>query len=86
MKSSVRQATLTWLVLITLTLVSVFLGNTMENSAWLALAVTLTIIVKGQQIVDVYMGLRKAPPRWRALLMSYVLLVPSIIGLLYAIV
>lgn len=84
MLSPEKQATLTWLILITLTLISVYLGQTMQASGWLALAVTLTIMVKGQQIVDVYMGLRRAPRRWRALLMSYVLLVPGIIGLVYA--
>lgn len=74
------KATSSWLVLITLTLLSLAATELVKNPAILIAFVVLTIIVKGQAIVDVFMELRTAPAAWRWLLLSYVIVVPAIIG------
>ncbi len=85
MNTTALRATLSWLILVALTLISALLGQDMSSSVWLVIAVMLIIMIKGQQIVDVFMGLRFAPKRWRALLLSYVILMPTIIGIIYSI-
>ncbi|SFC01299.1 cytochrome C oxidase subunit IV family protein [Pseudoalteromonas denitrificans] len=82
------NATISLIVLMSLTLTSVFIGFFMSDGIllnngleiWLIL---ITIIIKGQQIVDIFMELKCAPRLWRALLLSYVIIIPIIIGLIY---
>lgn len=74
------KATNSWLVLITLTLLSLAATELVGNASVLILFVVLTVIVKGQAVVDVFMGLKTAPVTWRWLLLSYVIAVPAIIG------
>lgn len=76
MNTHIRQTTLTWILLISLTLISVSLGQTLNQPGWLAISIMLTVIVKGQQIIDVFMGLSNAPKGWRLLLLSYAVFIP----------
>lgn len=79
-----QQATRSWLVLMALTFLSVASTNFVVSSSFLIALVVATVVIKGQQIVDIFMGLNVAPKRWRGLLLSYVLIVPAIIGLIFA--
>ncbi len=45
--------------------------------------VTVSIIIKGQQIVDSFMGLKSAPSLWRRLLLSYIVIIPLLIAVIY---
>ena len=82
---SVKQAMMSWLLLIALTLASVFVGKVFENKVIFITIVLFIVFLKGQQITDIFMELREAPKMWRLLLLSYVLLVPAIICAIYLI-
>lgn len=78
-----KLAFISWLVLIVLTLISVYL-TLFIDSRTLYVAVALIIVsIKGQQIIDIFMELKHAPKLWRMLLLSYVIVVPLVIGLIY---
>jgi len=78
-----KLAFVSWLVLIVLTLISVYL-TLFIDSRTLYVAVALIIVsIKGQQIIDIFMELKHAPKLWRMLLLSYVIVVPLVIGLIY---
>jgi len=72
-----------WLWLIILTFASVFVGYIIDESSVFIVIVMFIVFLKGQQIVDVFMELQHAPKKWRLLLLSYVILLPSIIALIY---
>jgi len=75
-------------LLVALTLISAALGWYFRHSEWLSQPwliglVWLSVMLKGQQITDVFMELSQAPKLWRGLLLSYVTVVPSILCLIY---
>ena len=65
-------------VLILLTLISTFLAQSNIQTNVLAILVTLSVVIKGQQIVDIFMELNKASAKWRWFLLSYIILIPTI--------
>ncbi|MEH6443489.1 MAG: cytochrome C oxidase subunit IV family protein [Oceanospirillaceae bacterium] len=67
-------------MLLLLTIVSTWLAQSGISVGIVAALVTLSVIVKGQLIVDTFMELYQAPSKWRYLLLSYVVLVPSILA------
>lgn len=83
MSTLTLQATRSWLILLTLTLLSVGAAYVSISPGILMMIVVTTVVIKGQQIVDIFMGLNDAPKRWRRLLLSYVLIVPTFIGLIF---
>jgi len=86
---SIKKLFRTWLILIFLTILSVFLGNEfnlpLKHNALLVLIVMFIVTLKGQQIIDMFMELSLAPQKWRLLLMSYIIIIPTVITLIYVI-
>ena len=83
---TVLQQYKTGLILILLTLLSSALGSInfhLSHSVLFIVFVMLIVAIKGQQIIDVFMELSHAPRKWRLLLMSYVIIIPSVIALIY---
>lgn len=82
-----KKNTLSWLWLLALTVISVYVGAFLELFSAqknLYIAVVLFIVfLKGQQIIDIFMELKHAPKLWRRLLLGYVTLLPIIIGVIY---
>ncbi len=82
-----KKNTLSWLWLLALTILSVYVGTIFElfnAQKSLFIGVVLFIVfLKGQQIIDVFMELKHAPKLWRRLLLSYVIVLPIIIGIIY---
>ena len=76
-----------WVWLLILTLVSVALGKYLHllhsNKVFFIASVMLIVALKGQQIVDIFMELKHAPKNWRYLLMSYIIILPTVITLIY---
>lgn len=70
------------LLLIVLTVLSVFISQARVDVSVLAVVATLFVVIKGQQIIDVFMELYNAPTRWRWLLLSYTILIPIILSLI----
>ncbi|WP_182440095.1 cytochrome C oxidase subunit IV family protein [Colwellia sp. RSH04] len=80
-----KLAFVSWLVLIVLTVLSVYLIHFVDNRALYVGVALLIVSIKGQQIIDIFMELKQAPKLWRVLLLSYVVVIPFIIGLIYLI-
>ena len=78
-----KLAFISWLVLIVLTIFSVYLIHFVDNRALYVGVALLIVSIKGQQIIDIFMELKQAPKLWRVLLLSYIVVIPLIIGLIY---
>ncbi len=88
-------AVLALVSLLSLTLLAVYLAesnmalnhgilpSSLLSGAGLICLVTLCTIIKGQQIVDSFMGLKSAPSLWRRLLLSYIVVIPLLIAVIY---
>ena len=72
-----------WLLLILLTVISVCLGLAFDQPAVFIVATLVIVFVKGKQIIDVFMELQHAPNFWRKLLLSYVIIIPLVICVIY---
>ncbi len=82
-----KKNTLSWLWLLILTVISTYIGSFLElfntQKSLFIIIVLFIVFLKGQQIIDIFMELKKAPKLWRRLLFAYVILLPVIIGLIY---
>ena len=88
MTMSSRTALKAYIYLILLTVISVFLGEadislTQDRQNIVIGGILIISAFKGIQIIDVFMELKHAPKFWRKLLLSYVILVPTIIAMIY---
>ena len=81
--SIVNAATKSWLLLIVLTVIAISLSEFIDNRNLYILSALIIVVIKGQQIVDVFMELKTAPKFWRVLLLSYIVLLPLIITVIY---
>ncbi len=85
--NSNKKNIISWLWLIALTVISVFVSQfidlfNLQKSLFIIIVLSI-VFLKGQQIIDVFMELKHAPKLWRRLLLAYVILLPTIIGLIY---
>jgi cytochrome c oxidase subunit 4 len=82
-----KRIAVCWLWLIVLTLISVGFGLYFQTKAMshaiFIFIVMVIVTLKGQQIIDVFMELKYAPKKWRYLLLSYIVIVPTIIAGIY---
>lgn len=79
----INHATTSWLLLIVLTIIAIYLADFIDNRSLYILSALSIVVIKGQQIVDVFMELNQAPKFWRLLLLSYIVLLPVIIAVIY---
>ncbi|GAA3925180.1 cytochrome C oxidase subunit IV family protein [Litoribacillus peritrichatus] len=79
-KAGVVRDTLSWLVLISLTVAAIVLGQQFISGQIIITCAVVITALKGIIVSDVYMGLMKAPKLWRRLMLSYVILIPGITG------
>lgn len=81
----IAKLTVNWLLLVGLTLVAVFLGETADQLEYSLLMVILILAVfKSQILVDHFMGLYRVAGPWRWLLSLYAVLIFSIIAIIYS--
>ncbi|MCP4989629.1 MAG: cytochrome C oxidase subunit IV family protein [Colwellia sp.] len=78
-----NQAFSSWLLLMILTIASIYLTSLFESRSLYIIGALAIVVIKGQQVVDVFMELNKAPRFWRLLLLSYVVLLPLVIAIIY---
>ncbi|WP_157829123.1 cytochrome C oxidase subunit IV family protein [Colwellia sp. 75C3] len=81
--SIVNAATKSWLVLIVLSVIAISLSEFIDNRSLYIISALIIVVIKGQQIVDVFMELKTAPKFWRVLFLSYIALLPLIITVIY---
>jgi len=80
---SVYLVSYSWLLLIALSIIAVYMDNVIGDRSLYIIAALSIVVIKGQQVVDVFMELKKAPRFWRILLLSYIVLLPLIITIIY---
>ncbi len=85
MQLSGRRLAGTWILLIVLTLTSAALGSLHIPKALLVFLVLLTVLIKNQQIIDIFMELKSAPKLWRGLMQFYTLFIVVLVGIALAI-
>ena len=76
-------ATKGWFLLITLSVIAIYLPVFVDNRSVTIMGALVIVVLKGQQIVDVFMELNNAPKLWRMLFLSYIVLIPFIITVIY---
>ena len=82
---SSRKITTIWLILISLTLTSVFVAERTPEAALSIITVCFIIAIKGQLVIDKLIGLRFENQTIRAVMLSYFYILPVlfIIGFLF---
>ncbi len=81
---ALRPCTVTWILVMTLTLASYRLGFGAPGPM-LAGAVLLLTLFKSQLVIDHFMGLRHVRPAWRIAMAAYLLSVGATISIAYLI-
>lgn len=76
--SSTKLAVI-WIILMLLTLSTAFVGYLELSGLYIVGFVVLTITLKGQLIIDHFMGLRHVRGFWRLAMLGFVFVIPVII-------
>jgi len=74
-----------WFLLITLSAIAIFLPTFIDNRNLYIISALIIVVIKGQQIVDIFMELKTAPTRWRLIFLCYISLLPLVIAGIYLI-
>ncbi len=77
--TSSTKLTIIWIILILLTLSTAYVGYLELSGLSIVGFVLLTITVKGQLIIDHFMGLRNVRGFWRLAMLGFVFVIPGII-------
>lgn len=77
------MATLIWIVLILLTILTLFIGETGLAGKNIILIILAVTFFKVQMIVDYFMGLYKVRWGWQVAMFSWSFLVLSLIGVAF---
>jgi len=83
MIKSIKTSLFSYVVLLLLTFISVLLNHFISHRSIFVVLVLFIMFLKGRQITDIFMELKHAKKLWRNILLSYVLLLPSIIAAIY---
>ena len=76
----IRPCTLVYLVMIVLTLVTWFIGSSIEAGLNLSLMVLVFALVKGQLVGDFFMGLKNIRGIWRWVVSVWLLIPGALIA------
>ncbi len=79
-----KPCTAAWLSLLALAAISFQLAYDKPGRLLMVFVLVLTLL-KGQLVVDYFMGLRHAGPVWRATMGAYLIAVGTLIGIAYLI-
>jgi len=77
--TSSTKLTVIWIILIALTLTTALVGYFELSGLYIVGFVLLTVFIKGQMIIDHYMGLRNVRGFWRLAMLGFVTVIPGII-------
>ncbi len=77
--TSSKKLTIIWIILILLTLSSALVGYFKLSGLYIVGFVLLTVIIKGQMIIDYYMGLKNVRAYWRLAMLGFIFVIPAII-------
>lgn len=77
--TSSTKLTIIWIILILLTLSTAYVGYLELSGLSIVGVVLLTVTIKGQLIIDHFMGLRHVRGFWRLAMLGFVFVIPSIV-------
>lgn len=83
MSRKTRSATLLWLAMLAITLAAWLFAVESSQLPIAAFLLLLAVALKGLWLVDDFMGLRYCKPIWRRLLLLWLSVVLSFVGLCY---
>jgi cytochrome c oxidase subunit IV len=79
----IRQCTLVWLTLMSLTVTTYAIGEANLGGWAIMLTVLGTAVIKVQMVSSYFMGLRRTRRLWRGIVMGWLLLVAGLITIAY---
>ena len=77
--TSSKYLTVIWLILIILTLITAYVGYLQLSGLYIVGFILLMVYIKGQLIIDHFMGLRNVRGFWRLAMLGFVTIIPGII-------
>jgi cytochrome c oxidase subunit IV len=77
--TSSTKLTIIWIILILLTLSSAIVGYFQLSGLYIVGFVLFTVAIKGQLIIDHFMGLKNVRGVWRIAMLGFVFVLPVII-------
>lgn len=80
---TIKTLTISWVLLLFLTLTALILSQLNIGPSLLVTLVLVVTVFKSQIVIDIFMGLKKVDYRWRRLMLSYIVIVPAILGSIY---
>lgn len=80
-----RFATLIWLVLVILTIVTFCIGERIAAGSMVMMSVLVISLIKGQLIANYFMGLRHVSWVWRGIILGYFVIVGGMVAVAYLI-
>jgi caa(3)-type oxidase subunit IV len=83
MNTSNRFATLIWLALVILTIITFCIREEVSAGKTVMLSVLLISLIKGQLIANYFMGLRHVSWLWRGIILGYFVVVGGMIAIAY---
>lgn len=87
MKSLLTPANIVWVILVLATSLSYGIaeGHSGQSLGALLVGLLFTLAaVKGWLVIDVFMGLRRAPIFWRSIMLAWLMVVCTLLALIYA--
>ena len=80
---NLRPCTWVWLTLIVLTLAVLTVGQMGLGGITIVALLLVSTLVKTQIVADYFMGLKHGRPLWRIIMMAYIWIIITMIGLAY---
>lgn len=77
--SSSTKLTVIWIILMVLTLTTAYIGYLELSGLTIVGFLLLTVTVKGQLVIDYYIGLKNVRGFWRLAMLGFVYVIPGII-------
>ncbi len=77
--TSSTKLTIIWIILLALTLSTSLVGYFEWSGLYIVAFVLLIVMIKGQLIIDYFMGLRRVRGWWRFAMLGFVIVIPIII-------
>ncbi len=82
-KPNLRPCTWVWLMLIVLTLAVLTVGQMGLGGITIVALLLVSTLVKTHIVADYFMGLKHGRPLWRIIMIVYIWIIVSMIGLAY---
>ncbi|WP_198263605.1 cytochrome C oxidase subunit IV family protein [sulfur-oxidizing endosymbiont of Gigantopelta aegis] len=76
--TSSTKLTVIWIILILLTLSSSLVAYFELSGLYIVAFVLLTVSIKGQLIIDYYMGMKNVRGFWRFALLGFIIVIPLV--------